>query len=240
MTEKLWLKDSYLKKWNAKIVSVKDKYIVLDKTAFYPVSGGQPYDTGSITADSREYKVVFSKDFGETVSHEIDRKGLKKGESVECTINWDRRYKLMRMHTSAHIISGVLYRKLNVLITGNQLGTQASRMDFNLKTFDRNIFKEIEREANKTISKNLPVTYEFIKREKALKKPELFKLAKVLPKNLNEFRIVKIGDFDIQADGGTHVRNTKEIGKIKITKLKNKGKDNRRLYWEISWNNPKF
>ena len=234
MTEKLHLIEPYLKEWEAKVTEVSEgKFVVLDRTVFYSQSGGQPSDTGTMECNGKEYRVVFAKAFGENVSHEVDSPGLKVGDKVHCKIDWDRRYKLMRMHTSAHIISAVLFRKLNVLITGNQLDIEKSRMDFNLKDFDRKVFEEVEKEANEPVRQNFPVTFEFISREEAMKRPELFRLAKVLPKEMETLRELKIGDFDIQADGGTHVKNTSEIGTIKIVKLENKGRENRRLYWEL-------
>jgi len=236
MTEKLWLKDSYLKEFDAVVKSVSQgKFVVFDRTAFYPEQGGQPFDTGTIIrkSDNAEFRVVFSKAFGEDVSHEVDKEGLKEGDEVHCTINWGRRYKLMRMHSSAHIVHAVLFSKFGTLVGGNQLGIDQSRMDFALETFDQCLLKSLETEANEIIAGNLPISIEFLPREEALKKPELFRLKDKLPKDIQKFRLLSIGNVDVSADGGTHVKNTSEIGKVKIVKLKNKGADNRRIYWEL-------
>jgi misacylated tRNA(Ala) deacylase len=235
MTKFLWLHDSYLREFDARVESVQGKLVVLDRTALYPEQGGQPCDNGTIKrkSDGSEFKVVFSKAFGETVSHEVDREGLKQGDEVHCIVDWERRYKLMRMHSSAHVIHNSIWKKFCVLVSGNQLGLEHSRMDFDLKEFDREKLAAIEKDANEIISKNLGITVDFVKREDALKKPELFRLKDKLPKALEEFRLVSIGNIDVSADGGTHVHNTGEIGKVKITKLDNKGASNRRIYWEL-------
>lgn len=237
MTEKLWLRDSYLKEFDAKVQKVSQgKFVVLDRTAFYPEQGGQSCDTGTIIRknDKAEFKVVYGKAFGEDVSCETGREGLKEGDEVHCIIDWEKRYKLMRMHSSAHIVHNAIFSKLGVLVAGNQLGLEESRMDFAIQNFDRELLQGIESAANEIIAKNLNITIEFLPREEALKKPELFRLKDKLPKAVEEFRIVSIGNIDVSADGGTHVKNTKEIGSVKIVKMKNKGADNRRIYWKLT------
>ena len=134
----LCIEDNYLKEFDAVVESVKDdKFIVLNQTAFYPNAGGQPYDTGIMkTEDGKEYEVVFVGKFDEKISHEVDNKEnppLKENDNVHCTIDWDRRYKLMRMHTAAHILSRVLHQKTGAVTSGNQLGIDKSRIDFTLK-----------------------------------------------------------------------------------------------------------
>ena len=236
MTSKLWLSDSYLREFDARVEGVQNaKFVVLNQTAFYPEQGGQPCDFGVVKrkSDGAEFKVVFSKALGESVSHEVDHEGLLVGEEVHCVIDWERRYKLMRMHSSAHVIHNVIWRKLGVLVSGNQLGLEHSRMDFDLEKFDRGILNGIEEEANRIIAQNLDITISFVTREEAFKNPELFRLKDKLPKALNEFRLIKIGEIDTSADGGTHVKKTGEIGRVKITKLMNQGKNNRRIYWEL-------
>jgi len=235
MTKKLFHEDSYLKECDAVIEKVNDgKFVVLNQTIFYPQSGGQLFDTGKIIKeDGSEFNVVFGKQFGNDVSYEVDKEGLKEGDKVKCVLNWERRHKMMRMHTSAHILAAVLNKESGALITGNQLGLEESRMDFNVNDFDRNLLEGFEQKANEAICRNLEITVSFEEREKVFARPELFKLKDVLPKDIPVFRIVSIGNFDVQTDGGTHVKNTSEIGKIKIIKLKNKGAENRRIYWKL-------
>lgn len=233
--EKLYLEDSYIKEWEAEVEEVsKQKFIVLNKTAFYPISGGQPWDEGIITTkDGQEFKVVYTGIFDEKISSEVDKPGLKKGDKVICKINWERRYRLMKMHTAVHILSEVIHRDTNAMITGGQLGIEKSRMDFALQEYDPERIKFYIEEANKILEKELEIKVSFLSREDALKISQISKLAKGLSPNLKIIKIVDIGSFDIQADGGTHVKNTKEVGKIKLLKIDNRGKNNRRIYFTL-------
>ena len=229
------MNDAYLKEWDAKIVSVKEgKYIVLDKTAFYPKGGGQPSDEGFIIKNSEKFKVVYVGKFSGNISHEVDKPGLKEGDKVNCELDWDRRYTYMRYHTASHLISNILYRRANAKITGNQIELDKTRMDFSMEDYSPEKLREFVNEANEIIKKDLPITIDYMSKEEVMNKPELARLAIGLPKNIKEFRIVRIGDVDEQVDGGTHVNHLKEIGTIKITKTINKGKDNRRMYFVLS------
>ena len=234
MTEALYMKDSYLKNWDAKVVSVKDdKYIGLDKTAFYPKGGGQPCDEGYIIKDGEKFKVVYVGKFSGEISHEVEKPGLKKGDLVKCEIDWERRYIYMRYHTACHLVSNLLFKRANAKITGNQIELDKARMDFSMEDYSPEKLHTYVNEANEIIQKNLPVTIGYMSREEVLQKPELARLAMGLPKNIKEFRTIKIGDIDEQVDGGTHVKNLEEIGKIEILKTVNKGKNNRRLYFVL-------
>ncbi len=232
MTEALYMSDSYLKKWDAKVVSVKDdKYVVLDKTAFYPKGGGQPWDEGYLIRDGEKFKVVYVAKFSGEISHEVETPGLKEGDLVSCEIDWERRYTYMRYHTACHLVSNILYNRANAKITGNQIELDKARMDFSMEDYSPEKLLSFVKESNEIIKKDLSITIETMSRDAVLNEPELARLAVGLPKNLNEFRIVKIGDIDKQVDGGTHVNNLSEIGEIEMTKTVNKGKNNRRLYF---------
>ena len=234
MTEALYMKDSYLKNWDAKVVSVKDdKYIILDKTAFYPKGGGQPWDEGYIIKDGEKFKVVYVGKFSGEISHEVEKPGLKEGDLVICEIDWERRYTYMRYHTACHLVSNLLFRRANAKITGNQIELDKARMDFSMEDYSPEKLHTYVNEANEIIQKNLPVTIGYLSREEVLQKPELARLAIGLPKNIKEFRIIKIGDIDEQVDGGTHIKSLNEIGKIEIIKTVNKGKNNRRMYFVL-------
>lgn len=227
--------DSYLKSWTAKVLSVKDgKYIVLDKSAFYPNSGGQPWDEGYIKKNGEKFKVVYVGKFSGKVSHEVDRVGLKEGDEVSCELDWKRRYTLMRHHTAAHLLSAIIYKNYQARITGNQLGVNRSRMDFSMKDYSIEKLRASVDEVNGIIEKDLPVSAYYISRTEALQKAELTHLAKGLPEDANEIRIVKIGNVDEQADAGTHVKYLKEIGQIELLKTDNKGKNNRRMYFVLN------
>jgi len=233
MTEKIFLNDPYLKECEATVTKAEGKFIVLDKSIIYPQGGGQPADTGKIMRGNNVFNIVFAKSFGESISHEVDKEGLKTGDKVKVFVDWEKRYNHMRMHTSAHILAGVINKEIGALITGNQLGEEESRMDFNVPEFDHAYLKTFEDKTNEIIMQGLETKIAYEEREKALQRPELFRLKDVLPKEIPILRIVSIGSFDIQADGGTHVKNTREIGKLKIFNFKNKGKENRRIYWKL-------
>ena len=234
MTRALYMDDSYLKSWNTKVVSVSDsKYVILDKTAFYPKGGGQPWDEGFITKNGQKFKVVYVGKFSGKISHEVDKPGLKEGDEVSCEIDWERRYTYMRYHTASHLISNILYKRADAKITGNQIELDKTRMDFSMVDYSPEKLKAYVDEANQIIEQNLPITIDYMSREEVLEKPELARLAVGLPEKIREFRVVKIGDIDKQVDGGTHINHLKEIGKIEVTKTVNKGKNNRRMYFVL-------
>lgn len=233
MTELLYMKDSYLKEFEATVTKAEGKIIVLDRTAFYPMGGGVPDDRGKVVAGEKAYYVRLVKKMGDVVIHEVDELGLHVGDRIKGWIDWERRFMMMRMHTAAHILSAVVNRETGALITGNQIDLDKTRIDFDLETFDREKLAEYLEKSNLEISKNQPVTAEFLDREKVMQIPNVVKLAGALPPAIKELRIVKIGDVDVQADGGPHVANTSEIGKIEIIETENKGKNNRRVYFKL-------
>lgn len=233
MTELIYMTDCFTKEFDATVTQVDGKFIVLDKTAFYPQGGGQPTDTGKLLKDGEEYQVVFAKKKGPDVSHEVDKEGLQVGDKVHCVLDWDKRYVLMRMHTAAHILCEIFHKETGALITGNQLNIDKSRIDFNLENFDREKINEYVAKANEIVQKDLPIKIYTLPREEALKLPSVTKLANVLPPAVQELRIVEIVGFDTQADGGTHVKSTKEVGEIEIVSADNKGKNNRRVYFKL-------
>jgi Ser-tRNA(Ala) deacylase AlaX len=147
-------------------------------------------------------------------------------------INWDFRYKLMRMHTSAHVLGSIVCGK-GALVSGNQLGFDETRFDFTFENFDRQVFDDAVKEANEALLKGIELRVYELPREEALKLPGVIKLASILPPEIAVWRIVEIPGVDLQADGGTHVRNTLEVGKIEITKLENKGARNKRVYYKL-------
>ncbi len=232
----LYLVDSYIKEFESKVVKIADKIIELETTAFYATGGGQPHDTGKLIIDGDHFTVVDVHNEGGKIFHlvEGDTSNVNKGDRVKGRIDWDRRYKFMRMHTASHVISSVFNDKHDALITGNQIGLEKTRFDFSLEGFDREKIQECVDEANKLIKKNAEVKVYFLKRDEAIKIPNIVKLAGTLPPNLDTLRVVDIEGIDIQADGGTHVKNTKEIGQIELLKMENKGKSNRRVYFKLN------
>ena len=232
-----YLLDCYTCEFDATVANVKDgKFVVLDHTYFYPTGGGQPHDTGKITTnDGTSYNVAFVGKFDGAISHELDRPGLKEGDKIHGIIDWDRRYKHMRMHTAAHVFSNVIEKEAGALITGNQLGLEQSRIDFSLENFDREKMKEYEGHANRIVSEAHPVHWHLLPRAEAEARVErLSTLAKGFSPDIREVRLVEIEDFAIEACGGTHLKNTSEIKGIRITKVDNKGAKNRRVYFELA------
>ena len=232
MTELLYMDDSYLKEFDATVVAVSEDGIVLDRTAFYPVGGGLPSDTGYIVVNGEKIRVkhVFKK--GGEVYHVIEGT-VNEGAKVKGIIDWDRRYRIMRLHTAAHVLSGLLYNKLGVLITGNAIRETRAHIDFSLEKTDRQLFQQVIDEANELIKQGRPVKIYYMEREKVLQTPGLIKLAGKLPPNIPILRIVEIEGIDIQPDGGVHVADIKEIGEIKMLKIENKGRNRKRLHYTV-------
>lgn len=235
MAKALYLEDSYLKECDATVISVKDgKYVVLDQTIFYPKGGGQPWDTGKIIKDNNEiFNVVYAGKFSGEISHEVDHAGLGEGDKVHCILNWERRYRLMRSHTAAHLFASILCSGTGALVTGNQIEEDKIRFDFSLEQFDREILTEYIDKANELLKKDIPVKWYELPREEALKIPGVIKMAEAFPPEIPHLRIVEIVGIDKQTDGGTHVKNLKEVGDIKLLKAENKGKNNRRVYFSL-------
>jgi misacylated tRNA(Ala) deacylase len=230
MTRRLFWEDMYAKEFDSRVESIDGKRVVLDQTAFNPRGGGLVSDTGSL-AGLKLTEVVKE---GDEIFHitEAEPK-FEVGAEVHGTLDWDRRYRVMKMHTSAHILSAVVHGETGALITGNQIAPDESRIDFNLEDFDRSRLNEFVEKANGAASRGLEVKTFFMKREEAIGTPGFVKLANAMPPSLDVLRIVQIGDVDTQADGGVHVGNTREIGKMVGVRAENKGKSNRRLYFTV-------
>jgi len=230
----LYITDSYLKSFEAIVETVSDgKFVVLDRTAFYPNSGGQPHDTGLLVRDDEEYSVVYAGLFGGKISHELGREGLVAGDKVAGSIDWDRRYLFMRSHTACHLLSAVIFRETGAMITGNQIGLERSRVDFSLEEFDRSKLADYVGQVNVIIKEDMAVKTAVIPRDEAMKMQNLVRLAKEVP-DREEIRVVEVEGIDLQACGGTHVKGTGEIKGIKMLKAENKGKANRRVYFGVS------
>jgi misacylated tRNA(Ala) deacylase len=236
MTELLFQKDSYLKEFECKIVGVDEEQnaVILDKTAFYIGGGGQPCDTGILEANQDSYIIKKVKKIGDNVYHYIDGKLPEVNENCIGKIDWEHRYKLMRTHTAMHILCGVVWRDYKAQVTGGDMDCLNARMDFEFENFDKELIDEIQEKINNEVEAKRNIKVNILKREEAFKIPDLIRTKiNLLPKGINEIRTVEIEGLDLQADGGTHVRNTSEVGKIKIVKFKSKGKINKRIYVEI-------
>ena len=232
MDRPLYMDDSYRREFTATITNVTDGRVELNTTAFYPTGGGVLGDTGHLIKDTMTIPVLSVHKEDGRILHETGNADLDVGTQVQGVIDWERRYRLMRMHTAAHLISA-LFHTHGAKITGNAIELERSRIDFSLESFDRALIEARVDEANKLIEKGADVTVSYLKREEALKHTNLVKLAGAMPPEVDELRIVTIEGIDEQADGGCHVRNIQEIGTITIEKLENKGKGRKRLYYQI-------
>lgn len=234
-TKPLYLYDNYLKEFDAKIQHVTENQIILDQTAFHPLTGGVAHDTGCLLKGNLRFEVVRveidkeTKEIIHTLGEKVDF--LNQGDLIKGILNWERRYQLMRLHTAAHLIAAIMYTDYNALITGGQVDVEHAKLDFNLPRTDREIFEAAVEKANKEASKGVELKIYFLARDEALKKPGVVKLAEKMPPQEKELRMVEIPGIDLQADGGPHVKNTDEIGEIQLLKIENKGKNQRRLYF---------
>ena len=231
MTRKLYWEQPYGKEFSAKVLSLEGNKVVLDQTLFYPKGGGVPCDTGTIN----DMPVTETTKTADVITHTLASPAkFAVGDTVLGRIDWNRRYRLMRMHTAGHLLSSIFFSKANCRITGNQIEVDKSRMDFNLESFDRSMIEGFVGEANRLINRDALVKTYFLPREEALKLPELVKLAEASPPSEAQLRIVEIEGIDKQADGGQHVARLKEVGELRLVKLENKGKSNRRLYYDLA------
>ncbi|MBO0887630.1 alanyl-tRNA editing protein [Candidatus Bathyarchaeota archaeon] len=230
MTRKLYWEQPYSQDFTGNIVSIDGSRVELDQTIFYPRGGGVSCDTGVLGG----LRVVETIKDGDRILHSLESPpSFNVGQALTGRVDWERRHRLMRMHTAGHLLSALFFSRANCRITGNQIDVDRSRMDFNLEEFDRSKIESYVDEANKLIANDAPVKTYLLDREEALRLPEMVKLAEAAPPADDKLRIVEISGIDKQADGGLHVAHLKEIGKIQLLKLENKGKSNRRLYYDV-------
>jgi Ser-tRNA(Ala) deacylase AlaX len=233
-TELLCLGDAYLRGCDAKVIATDGDCIVLDRTIFFPVGGGAPCDTGKISCGEKEAGVVDVSRKDGRILHKVSGAVFSAGDSVHCALDWERRHRLMRMHTCSHVLGAVMYAK-GAQVTGNQLGTTTTRFDFDCPTgTERRMFEDAVAEVNRLLSQDTPVKVYVLSREEAFRIPGVVKLADKLPPSVATLRIVEIPSIDTQACGGLHVKNLSEVGQAKIEKIDNKGAAKKRLYFSLS------
>lgn len=236
MTRKLYWEDAYLKQFSAKVQSVTESGgIILGQTAFYPTSGGQPNDTGTMVLGNETFTVKDVKKTGDDVIHILDRQPADPiGKEVKCTIDWDRRYGHMRHHTAIHIIDGIIEKEYKGTATGGQIYSNRARIDFDLPGLNTEMATEIIKKAQAVVDENHKTSARIVTQADALQMPNLARTepGRELIKMLPEVRVLDIVGFDEQMDGGTHVASTKEIGTIKLNKIENRGTHSKRM--EIS------
>jgi misacylated tRNA(Ala) deacylase len=233
-TELLYLTDSYRSTFDARVVNAAEHSVVLDRTSFYPRGGGQMADYGWLEAYGERYRVINVEKRGDQVFHTVDGALPPLGYRVRGEIDWEHRYRMMRTHTALHVLCGVIYRQYGAVVTGCQMYPDRARMDFTLADLTQERVREIERLSNEAIGAGYPVRVRFLPREQADLVPELIRTKiNLIPPQIDPIRTVEIVGLDLQADGGTHVHNTLEVGGITITKTENKGRENRRLEIEL-------
>lgn len=232
MSELLYPTDSYLREFSAVVAAVHESEpaVALDRTAFYPGGGGQPCDYGVLAAGDAELAVTRVKREGEAVWHWLEGEVPTVGAAVTGRLDWTRRYALMRTHTAMHILCGVVFRDYGALVTGGNMEPLQGRMDFEFESLTRELVSEIEERANVEVAAARDVRVRILPRAEAFQIPDLIRTKiNLLPEGIQEVRTVEIVGLDLQADGGTHVSNTREVGRIRVVDYKSKGRINKRL-----------
>jgi misacylated tRNA(Ala) deacylase len=224
--ELLYLRDAYQRDFDATVVGVRGDQVALDRTAFYPTGGGQPHDTGTLAAG----RVIDVRKEGDLVWHRLDGAVPDEGERVHATIDWLRRHALMRTHTALHVLCGVIWNEWGKAVTGGNMEPLAARMDFEFDPLPEGFGPRIEELVNRELTAARPIEVSFLPRDAALQDEDLIRTkVNLIPESVREIRVVDITGLDKQADGGTHVRSTDEVGRLQVVKTESKGKGNKRI-----------
>ena len=225
-TELLYLRDAYRREFDATVLAARDDQVALDRTAFYPTGGGQPHDIGTIAGSN----VVDVRKEGDLVWHRLDGPVPAEGEQVHSEIDWDRRHALMRTHTALHVLCGVIWNEWGKAVTGGNMEPLEARMDFEFDPLPAGFGSRIEELVNRELTTARPIEVSFLPRDQALGDEDLIRTkVNLIPESVQEIRVVDITGLDKQADGGTHVRSTDEVGRIQVVKTESKGKGNKRI-----------
>jgi misacylated tRNA(Ala) deacylase len=225
-TDLLHLRDAYLREFDATVVAARDDAVALDRTAFYPTGGGQPHDTGTLDG----LAVVDVRKEGPLVWHTVDGALPPVGAAVHGVVDWDRRHRLMRTHTAMHVLCGVIWNEWRRAVTGGNMEPLEARMDFEFDPLPEGFAVRVEELVNAEIAADRPIEVSFLPRDVALADDALIRTkVNLIPESVQEIRVVDIVGLDKQADGGTHVRSTAEIGRFEVVKTESKGKGNKRL-----------
>ncbi|MGC8879166.1 MAG: alanyl-tRNA editing protein [Anaerolineae bacterium] len=236
MTVLLYQTDSYIREFEASILDLQFQLnaVALDRAAFFPGGGGQPADRGWLEVDDRVLPVVQVKRDGELIWHVVEGMLPEPGTRVVGRLDWEYRYRLMRTHTALHILCGVVWRDYGALVTGGNMEPLRGRMDFEFETLHQELVREIEERVNAEVVAGREVRVQLLPREEAFRIPDLIRTKiNLLPAQITQVRIVEIVGLDLQADGGTHVANTREVGRIRVVDYKSKGRINKRIEIEL-------
>jgi misacylated tRNA(Ala) deacylase len=234
-TDLLYLDDAYLRSARSAVTAVDGARVALDRTVFYPTGGGQPYDTDTLRWDGGEARVVEVRKQGADVWHTLEGPVPALGSEVEGTIDWDRRHRLMRTHTALHVLCGVIWNEWGVPVTGGNMEPLSARMDFELDPTPEGFGARVEELVAAEIAADRPIEVSSIPRAEAVLDEALIRTkVSLVPKSVREIRVVDIVGLDKQADGGTHVRTTGEVGAVRVVKTESKGKGNKRVRIEVT------
>jgi misacylated tRNA(Ala) deacylase len=231
VTEELFLEDSYTKEFEARVTRLEGREVILDRTAFYPGGGGQPPDKGSLGVGPVEASVVDVKREGGSIVHILEKVIPDTVRDLGGALDWERRFAHMRYHTALHVLSGVIWRNFEAKVTGGQMRADRARMDFSFPgEWTVEVIGDIEHLTNEALAEERPVRVYELPREEAIANPDLIRTqVNLVPERVRRIRVVEIEGLDTQADGGTHVANTREVGEMEITGHKSKGRQNKRI-----------
>jgi misacylated tRNA(Ala) deacylase len=229
-TDLLYLRDAYLTEFDATVIDIREGAIALDRTAFYPTGGGQAHDTGTLAGAT----VTDVRKEGSLVWHSVADASVSIGDTVHGVLDWDRRHRLMRTHTALHVLCGVIWNEWHVPVTGGNMEPLSARMDFEFDPLPEGFGPRVEELVNAELAADRPIAVSFLPRSTAVMDEDLIRTkVSMIPESVPEIRVVDIVGLDKQADGGTHVRSTGEVGRIRVVKLENKGKGNKRVRLEV-------
>ena len=239
MTELLYQTDSYLREFEAVVLAADEtaQAVLLDRTAFYPGGGGQPADMGQLSCEGRAFVMTRARKDPEGIWHTLDVSGgqlPQPGARVLGRLDWTWRYSLMRTHTAMHILCGVVFRDYGAQVTGGDMEPLHGRMDFEFENLTKDLVGMIEEAVNREVSAAREVRVKILPREEAFQIPDLIRTKiNLLPPEISQIRTLELAGLDLQADGGTHVHNTREVGRMRVVDYKSKGKINKRIYVEL-------
>lgn len=234
MTEELCATDAYLRSCDATVVAVSEEGVMLDRTVFYARGGGQPGDTGALRWDAGEVRITDTLKHAGEVLHVLEGSAPAVGTPVTAEIDWDRRHTLMRTHTALHALSGIVFRDYGAKVTGGNMEPGVARMDFELEAISQEFGREVEQKLNAALEQDHPVQVSFLPRTEALADADLIRTkVNLIPEHVDPIRVIDIEDLDKQADGGTHVRSTAEVGRVRVAKTESKGKGFKRMRIEL-------
>jgi len=226
----LYLRDAYLATFTATVTGVDGQRAALDRTAFYPTGGGQPHDTGTLAGS----QVVDVRKEGDEVWHTLEGPVPAVGDTVDGEIHWERRHHLMRTHTALHVLCGVIWNEWGKAVTGGNMEPLSARMDFEFDPLPEGFGATVEKLVNEELAAARPIAIEFLPRDTAVEDQQLLRTkVNLIPESVIEIRVVDIVGLDKQADGGTHVRTTDEVGRVRVLKTESKGKGNKRIRIEV-------